>query len=112
MSVSPSSHSSCLDIRVVSDRAEATVILDGELDLASADALEDEVRELRADGFEMVVVDLRSVGFLDSTGLRTLLSLHSAAKREGHRLVLVPGPRQVQRLFELTATAGLFDWRD
>lgn len=112
MTVSPSPHSSYLDIRVVSDRAEATVILDGELDLASADALEDEVRKLRADGFELVVVDLRGVAFLDSTGLRTLLSLRNAAKRKGHRLVLVPGPCQVQRLFELTATAGLFDWRD
>lgn len=112
MTVSPSPHSSYLDIRVVSDRAEATVNLAGELDLASADALEDEVRKLRADGFELVVVDLRGVEFLDSTGLRTLLSLRNAAKREGRRLVLVPGPRQVQRLFELTATAGLFDWRD
>jgi len=49
---------------------------------------------------------------MDSTGLRLLISLRNTAKREGHRLMVVPGPRQVQRIFDLTATRGLFDWRE
>lgn len=85
--------------------------LTGELDLASADVLEREVRRLRVAGFDRVVVDLRRVDFMDSTGLRLLISLRNTAKREGHRLLIVPGPRQVQRIFDLTATRGLFDWR-
>lgn len=112
MNASPSSRTRSLDIQVVADGHEARVALDGELDLASAEALEHEVRDLRRAGFDRVVVDLRHVEFLDSTGLRVLLCLREAAKREGHLLVLVPGPRQVQRLFELTATGALFDWRD
>jgi anti-anti-sigma factor len=52
------------------------------------------------------------VEFLDSMGLRVLLSLRNDAKRDGHSLVLVPGPRAVQRVFALTATRTLFDWRD
>ncbi len=112
MTPSPSSQAQSLEIHVVRDRQEATVALHGELDLVSADMLEGEVRKLHLAGFDRVVVDLRHVEFLDSTGLRVLLSLRNAAKRERHRLVLVPGPRQVQRLFELTATGPLFDWRD
>ncbi|MDX6678985.1 MAG: anti-sigma factor antagonist [Solirubrobacteraceae bacterium] len=98
-------------VRVVHDRDEVVVELTGELDIASADELEREIRELRADGVACVVIDLRGVDFLDSTGLRTLISLRNAAKRAGHGLVVVPGPPRVQRIFELTATRSLFDWR-
>ena len=84
----------------------------GELDLASIDRLEREVGELRGVGFEELVVDLRGVEFLDSAGLRLLLSLRDDAQRGGYGLALVRGPACVQRVFELTATSGLFDWRD
>ena len=49
---------------------------------------------------------------LDSTGLRVLLSLRNDAKRDGHSLVLIPGSPAVQRVFALTATRTLFDWRE
>lgn len=99
-------------VSVVPDRREVAVVPIGELDLASAAALEEEVRELRRSGFDEIVIDLRHLRFLDSTGLRLLLSLRNQAKRDGHRLRLVRGPRQVQRVFDLTATRGLFEWRD
>lgn len=94
------------------DRDEVAVVVAGDLDLATADALEQEVRTLRRAGFERVLIDLRDVGFLDSTGLRVLLALRNDAKRDGSQLAVVPGPREVQRVFELTATRGLFDWRE
>lgn len=99
-------------INVCSDQGEAVVALTGELDLASAAELERAVRELRAGGCDRVVVDLSDVDFLDSTGLRVLISLRNTAQRAGHRLTIVPGRQGVQRIFELTATRGLFDWRD
>lgn len=99
-------------VTVVPDRREVVVVPSGELDLSCADALHDEVRELRDAGFDVIVVDLRQLTFLDSTGLRVLLALQNDAKRTAHELKLVPGPREVQRIFELTGTRGLFDWRD
>jgi len=98
-------------VSVVSEGREVVVAVRGELDLASAEVLEFEVRKLRVAGFDRLVVDLRNVDFMDSAGLRLLISLRNAAKREGHRLSIVPGPSQVQRIFDLTATRGLFDWR-
>ena len=100
----------CVD--AVSDGGEAVVALTGELDVSCADVLEREVRRLRRAGFDRVVVDLCRVVFVDSSGLRALISLRNTAQREGHRLVLRPGPPRVQRIFDLTATRGLFDWRD
>jgi len=100
----------CVD--VVPGDGEIVVEAIGELDLHSADALEREVSRLRADRHDRIVVDLRGVEFIDSTGLRLLIGLQRAAQREGRSLSLVPGPRPVQRIFELTATHALFDWRD
>ncbi len=97
---------------VTSDGAEAVVAVTGELDLASAGHLEHDVRELYIAGVKSVAIDLRHVEFMDSTGLRVLLTLRNTARREGHPLILVPGPPQVQRIFELTATRALFDWHD
>lgn len=99
-------------LAVVPDRREVDVVPAGELDIATATSLADEVRELRDRGFDHVVIDLRRLTFVDSSGLRTLIALRNDAKRAGHDLKLVPGPPEVQRLFELTATRGLFDWRD
>ena len=100
----------CVD--VVPSDGEIVVEAIGELDLHSADVLEREVITLRAAGHDSIVVDLRGVEFIDSTGLRLLIALHRAAQREGRSLSLVPGPRPVQRIFELTATHALFHWRD
>jgi len=100
----------CVDVAL--GRDEIVVEPIGELDLHSAGTLENEVTRLRLDGHERIVVDLSGVEFIDSTGLRLLIGLHRAAQRDGRTITLVPGPRQVQRLFELTATDAFFHWRD
>jgi anti-sigma B factor antagonist len=99
-------------ISVQPERSRVAVVPEGELDAAAIEPLESEVRELRAAGFDHIVIDLRRLSFIDSSGLRVLLSLRNDSLRDGHRLTLLRGPRTVQRLFELTATKGLFDWRD
>ena len=99
-------------LSIVPNRSEVVVVPEGELDLACADELDGEVRELRRSGFDRVVIDLRGVEFMDSAGLQVLLSLRNDAKRDGHSLTLTPPPRRVERVFELTATRGLFDWRE
>ena len=53
----------------------------GELDIATVDKLRAEVDRLRESGFTKLVLDLRGVRFLDSTGLRLVLELDAAAKR-------------------------------
>jgi anti-sigma B factor antagonist len=74
----------------------------GEIDIASAPLLESTLRELRDTGFDHLLLDLRGVTFLDSTGLRMLLAWDELARREGVDLELVPGPPVVQRLFAVT----------
>jgi anti-anti-sigma factor len=61
--------------------------------------------ELAGSDAELVVVDLRGLEFMDSTGLHLLLQAQQQAQDSGRRLVLVRGPDAVQRLFDLTGVA-------
>jgi anti-anti-sigma factor len=99
-------------VRVERASSEAVVAPQGELDVASARVLERELRVLSAERVQRVVLDLRGVEFIDSNGLRTLLGVRNTALREGYELTVMPGPPRVQRIFDLTATRGLFAWRD
>jgi anti-anti-sigma factor len=100
-----------LRMSVTKTADDVAIAATGDLDLGAADAFERDVRRHGAD-CRRLVVDLRGVDFLDSGGLRTLLALRNDAKRRGHELVLVPGPAGVQRVFALSGTRGLFDWRE
>ena len=89
----------------VSKWSRGTVLsLRGELDLSSSAALEDELHRVAA--VSLVVVDLRSLEFIDSTGLGVLIRAHQGMQEDGHRLVLVEGAGQVSRLLKL---AGVSD---
>jgi anti-anti-sigma factor len=54
---------------------------------------------------EVVVVDLRQLDFMDSTGLSVLVRAHQRATENGKRFGVVRGPQQVQRLLSLTGVA-------
>lgn len=74
----------------------------GELDIATVDKLGAEVARLRESGFNRIVLDLRGVRFLDSTGLRLVLELDAAARADSHELCLIRGADVVHRIFEVT----------
>jgi anti-anti-sigma factor len=89
---------------VIDERDRARVAPVGELDLATSRQLADAIRDLRRSGVTHLILDLRRVSFIDSSGLRVALDLHTAALDDGLRLELLPGPPHVQRIFELTGT--------
>ena len=78
------------------------VMLRGELDLSSVNMVQDELRRVEADAPAVVLLDLSKLTFLDSTGLRCLVTADQRARDEGRRLVLVRGPDPVQRVFTIT----------
>lgn len=90
-----------LDVRI--DGPVATVVLAGELDPHSADSLAEALHELGVDdAVDRVVVDLAGVGFIDSSGLRVLLSADEALGAAGSKLVLRAPSDAVRRLLEIT----------
>lgn len=88
------------------------LVLRGELDLTSAPQFEQEVRAAADRNPRRMVIDLSGLEFMDSTGLRALLVARQWAQENGHELALRRGPRQVQRVLELTKTLDAFEFED
>lgn len=93
---------SLLDVDISHANGRLSVAVAGELDLSTVAELEQRVEEGLALSPEMVLLDLRGVTFLDSSGLRLMLQLDKRQRDGGGRLVVVRGGRRVARVLELT----------
>jgi anti-sigma B factor antagonist len=87
------------------DGERVVVAVRGELDLATAPQLEGEVQALRSRGFASIVLDLRELTFMDSTGIRMLLMLDDAARTDGYAFAIVDCEGPVRRVLALTGVA-------
>ena len=74
----------------------------GELDLDTAPQVEGELAAVRAQGGRRLVLDLRRLTFMDSTGLRLVIRWDAAARADGFEFAIVPGSEVVQRVIRLT----------
>jgi anti-sigma B factor antagonist len=73
----------------------------GELDVASAPTLRDTLLALLNRGVDSLVVDLRGVTFIDSTGVGSLLRIHHRQGLLGGRVHFVADQPAVLRVLEL-----------
>jgi anti-sigma B factor antagonist len=91
-----------LEMSEVSRESQHRLVLSGELDLASAAELKATLERLCRTGTSLLVMDLRKVTFMDSTGLQMVLTAKHLCERCGSDFSIIPGPHQVQRVFEVT----------
>lgn len=80
----------------------AHVALAGELDLSTVGKVQDELRHVEEASPATMVLDLSKLTFLDSTGLRCIVTADERAREQGRRVVIVRGPETVQRVFSIT----------
>lgn len=95
---------------VLTERESVRVCPAGSLDMATAPGLRVRLDELRHAGFRRLILDLRRLEFMDSSGLRLMLALDAEARRDGFSVEVVAGPPAVQRVFEVTGTAALLSF--
>ena len=98
---------------VTEDRYNGTVALAlaGELDIATIPQLQEVLDRARDEAPELTL-DLRRLTFLDSSGLRIILTEHSRAQDAGRTMRIIRGPDAVHRVFELTGTTELLTFVD
>ena len=98
---------------VTAEETRTIVYLAGELDMASAPSLAEVFDSLQHDDTAEIVVDLRGLTFLDSTGLATLLEASTwLPTRATGRCRFVRGVPSVHQVFEITGMAERVDWTD
>jgi anti-anti-sigma factor len=72
----------------------------GELDLATVETLSAALDGIDTAG--RVVLDLRGLSFVDSTGLRLLVALHQQSERDGFALMLIAPAAPADRAIQLS----------
>jgi anti-anti-sigma factor len=91
-----------LEVRTEDRDGFVHVALMGELDLSTVAKVQEELRKIEAGSPPTLVVDLSKLTFLDSTGLRCIVTADERAREQGRRVVIVRGPDPVQRVFAIT----------
>jgi anti-anti-sigma factor len=90
---------SILETEVTENGGVAVLALSGELDISGIARVEEELRQVEEKSPGAVVLDLRGLTFMDSSGLRLVLEADMRARREARRFAIVPGPESVHRVF-------------
>jgi anti-sigma B factor antagonist len=98
-----------LEVTTEQHPGQTRVVLIGELDIASTGGLEEQLAAIEVNSPGMLVLDLRRVEFIDSTGLRALIAADQRARSEGRRLAVVRGPNAVARLLTVTQLDQRFE---
>jgi anti-sigma B factor antagonist len=91
--------------------SDVVVVVAGDLDLATVPRLEQALTSALAVACDVtrVVVDLRAVEFIDSSGLTALIKAHRRAGDDGRPLVLRAPSARVMRTLELTQLDSVLD---
>jgi anti-sigma B factor antagonist len=89
-----------------------TIRLAGELDIATAKRVERELERIAAGDAGKIVVDLSSLTFLHSCGLRAMPMAHARLRDQPHRLAIRRGRPAIQRVFEISGLRDLLPWTD
>jgi anti-anti-sigma factor len=91
-----------LDLSTKTEGTTVRVALTGELDIAGAARVEQELERIEQDPPATIVLDLRELAFMDSTGLRVIIAADDRAREQERRLVVVRGSDTVQRIIAMT----------
>lgn len=94
------------------EEQRAIVRCEGELDLETSADADSHLRKVEDAEVSEIVLDLRMLEFMDSTGLRTILAADSRARRDGRRLLLVRGPESVHRVFRIALLDQRLEFAD
>ncbi len=91
-----------LDLQVT-DGSQATILLSGELDPATAPQLDTAIEQvLSGSKVDRLVLDLSGLSFLDSSGLRVFVTAREALSAQGGELALRGPSANTQRLLDVT----------
>lgn len=101
-----------LSVRSRRDDDIHTIALVGEMDLANAADVERELVRAESTNATKIVIDLSELTFMDSTGIRLLITAHARSRTDGNRLVLIRPPARVLRVLTIAGIDELLPFAD
>jgi anti-sigma B factor antagonist len=98
-----------VEISTTRDEDRVVLTVRGEIDMATAPMLNHALARAAGVGATEICVDLRDVGFMDSTGLHALVEIHEAIDRSRRRLVIIAPTGAARRTLELSGLMGVLN---
>jgi anti-anti-sigma factor len=100
-----------LEMQDLAHEGTHTLMLRGDLDIVSGSALERLAGHVCQSGAACLVVDLSNLDFIDSTGVKAIMVIGRLCEAHGQEFRLIPGPKNVQRIFEVSGLAEELPFR-
>jgi anti-sigma B factor antagonist len=107
----PTATAGRLMVRTRSQDDVRTIVLSGEVDLASAQTLQETLVEACSSGAREIVLDLSGVEFMDSTGLSVILKGKAFCEQHGCSYLLTPAQRPVEQVLRRTGARSVLRFR-
>lgn len=95
-------------VDVTEEAGQVVAHVSGEIDLSNCLLIRDAI-EPHLGSRQRIVLDLSTVSFMDSSGLRVLLQARTSLSADGGSLVLRNPSRATRRLLSASGTADLFE---
>jgi anti-sigma B factor antagonist len=102
---------STLGVAELREGSTVRLYLQGELDMATRPQVERALLRAEDSGAAVIELDLGGLTFMDSSGVHIAVEARDRALLGGHVLRLLEGAATIQRIFELTGTEHLFEFR-
>jgi anti-sigma B factor antagonist len=98
-----------MELSVHDNQGVTVVMVSGEMDAGSSTQLGEELNHLLTEGTRKVVIDLGQVGFMNSSGLATLIHYYKLVRSNCGDISLAALQPTVRQAFQLTRLDRLFD---
>jgi anti-anti-sigma factor len=109
---SSAENSMAFQVAVENHNGKGLLRAQGEIDLATVELLDMAVDNALKDGLKEVVVDMTKVSFMDSTGIRSLLTNAERINEAGGKMAIVLSGGPVARTLSVTGVDALLSIYD
>jgi stage II sporulation protein AA (anti-sigma F factor antagonist) len=90
---------------------EQLIALEGDLEMANVAAVERELEFVESGDCRQIVLDLRGLTFLDSTGIQVLMSAHARSQASGRVIALMVDNGPVRRVLDVCGALSILPTR-
>jgi anti-sigma B factor antagonist len=89
------------ELRTEQKGKTVVIVLSGAFGLECVEQLEREFEDVAARSLNRLILDLRGLTFIDSTGMRAIFNMENRSREHQVQLIVARGTGQVRRAFEL-----------
>ncbi len=96
-----------MDFTIREEGSIITITLQGPMELHSIKEFQNKVVELDTASPRDIVLDIKDVEYIDSTGISVLITLNRQQKKKGKSLKIMNASQRVANLLELSSLSDL-----